>query len=88
MVVTEQLEKAMPAHREPILSETHLRCGRCGEKWSQKLINNAPIGVIVAHWRSLRCPNCGAPWKQLYFRTDEDEQKRRDVTKFVEGLPE
>lgn len=81
-----ELSKTMPAHREPTLQATPLVCEACGEKWSQKLIVNAPVSVMIAHWRSLQCPECGARWKRLAFRCDE--QARRDVAEFAEGLTE
>ena len=43
-------------------------CLDCSHEWTCEIIQDAPLSVVIAGWKSLYCSKCGARWKRLAFR--------------------
>jgi hypothetical protein len=51
-------------------------CRNCGHRWCAETITDAPVGVVIASWKSLYCPEpaCRAGWNRLAFTAPPDDE--------------
>lgn len=48
-------------------------CQSCRHEWEQQMLRWAPVGVCIAHWKTIRCPVCAANWRKIAFVTRKED---------------